>query len=119
MHHDKRLVLSAIKNGQSYLVNYCAGKIKNFSFFAHSGQKNWLMGEETIYSKDLNLSVKLPSKAHIKLIKDGKMFAKCFGSNLNISDPGPGVYRVEVYKGNIWPRPWIFSNHIYLRTQLG
>lgn len=115
LHHDKKLILSAIRNGQSYLVNYCAGKVKYFSFYAEKQRNRWLMGEETAYSQGMKVNVELAKKAHIKIIKNGRVLAKCHDSSLSLPNPGPGVYRVEVYKGNLWTRPWIFSNHIYLR----
>lgn len=114
-HHDRQLILSAIKNGQSYLVNHCAGEVEYFSFFAENNNRQHYIGEETMYVPGMNLVLSLPSDARIRVIKNGEVFASCIGKNLKLKDPGPGVYRVEVYKGSVWPRPWIFSNHIYLR----
>jgi len=53
----------------------------------------------------------------MRIIKDGFIFKKGYGSALTIRIDEGGVYRVEVLrKSRIFGwRPWIFSNPIYLR----
>lgn len=113
--HDRTLVLSAIKKGRSYLVNHCAGKVEKFSFYVQHSDQRWSMGEEIDYMPGMVLYINLPGKAHVRVIKNGSLYAQCTSQNLRLPNPGPGIYRVEVYKGTYWPRPWIFSNHLYLR----
>lgn len=112
---DRRRILSAIKKGRSYLVNHCAGKVEHFSFDLQHQDRCWHMGEEAPHCPGMVLRVELPQQAHVKVIKDGKPFSQSTTRALRLPNPGPGVYRVEVYKGKFWPRPWIFSNHIYIR----
>lgn len=113
---DRRTVLTAIKKGCCYLVNHCAGNVEHFSFYLKDKEQHWQMGEEVSHRPGLVLKVKLPVKAHMRIIKDGRVITQSTACSLRLPNPGPGVYRVEVYKGKIWPRPWIFSNHIYLRA---
>jgi hypothetical protein len=74
------------------------------------------MGKEGKFSPG-ELVVKVPRHGLIKIIKDGFIFKKGYGSGLTIRIDEGGVYRVEVLRKTAifgW-RPWIFSNPIYLR----
>lgn len=113
--NDRKIILSAIKNGRSYLVNHFAGHVKEFLFYLQHLNNKWHMGEEVKHRPGMTLNVILPEKAQLKLIKNGKVFLQSCTKVLHIPDPEPGVYRIEVYKGCLWRRPWIFSNHIYIR----
>lgn len=112
---DRVLILQALKKGCSYLVNHYAGGVNRFSFCVHLGDHCWCMGEEVDYDPSMILEIDLPTKAHLRVIKNGSLYAQCTTEKLRLPNPGPGVYRVEVYKGKFRPRPWIFSNHLYLR----
>lgn len=112
---DRVSILSALKKGRCYLVNHLVGPVEQFGFSLQHLGNTWYMGEEAKYSDGMVLNIKVPGIAHIRVIKNGNLFSKCTTNSLRLINPGPGVYRVEVYKGNIWPRPWIFSNHIYIR----
>lgn len=112
---DRSNILCALKKGCCYLVNHLVGQVEHFSFYLQDAEQCWQMGDEVTHKPGLVLRVKLPVKAHIKIIKDGKIFTQSKAKSLRLPNPQPGVYRVEVYKGRFWPRPWIFSNHIYLR----
>ncbi|SHF23384.1 PHP domain-containing protein [Desulforamulus putei] len=113
---DRRMILSAIKKGRSYLVNHFAGKVKQFSFYLQHQHRCWHMGEEAQHCPGMVFKIELPEKAHVRIIKDGRLFSQSTTRFVRLPNPGPGVYRVEVYKGTFWPRPWIFSNHIYVRA---
>lgn len=113
---DKHMILKALRKGHSYLVNYCAGHVKHFAFYLEDQGKVWSMGEEAKHRAGMSLNIKLEEKALIKVIKNGRLFSQSLAKSLRLRNPDPGVYRVEVFKGNFWPRPWIFSNHIYIRV---
>ncbi|GAB6157593.1 CehA/McbA family metallohydrolase [Desulfotomaculum varum] len=113
---DRQLILTALKQGRSYLVNHFAGKVRFFSFLIQHRNQYWHMGEEVKYRPGLVIKVTLPEPAQIRIIKDGKLFCQTHAGNVRLPETAPGVYRVEVYKGSWWPRPWIFSNHIYVRA---
>ncbi|ABO50480.1 hypothetical protein Dred_1962 [Desulforamulus reducens MI-1] len=116
VHRDRHIILSAIKSGRSYLVNHCAGRVEHFQFYLQHLNNQWHMGEEVKQRPNMSLNVILPTKAHMKVIKDGKLLLQRKTNFLRLPNPDPGVYRVEVYKGHVRPRPWIFSNHIYIRN---
>ncbi|GAB6180690.1 CehA/McbA family metallohydrolase [Desulfotomaculum defluvii] len=112
---DRKIILSAIKKGRCYLVNHCVGNVKGFLFYLQHLNDKWFMGEEVRYRPEMTLNIILSEKAHVKLIKDGRVFWQGRTKAVHMPNPETGVYRVEVYKGSIWRRPWIFSNHIYIR----
>ena len=58
-------------------------------------------------------SVKVPSSASIRLLRDGQIVHSKSGTSLKYEAETPGLYRVEAYKGR---RGWIFSNHIRVET---
>jgi hypothetical protein len=50
------------------------------------------------------------------LLKDGKVIAETSGDTLLNTVEDPGVYRVQAWlEIDGEPRPWIYSNPIYLR----
>ncbi|UCH00055.1 MAG: hypothetical protein JSU78_06410, partial [Deltaproteobacteria bacterium] len=91
---------------------------RGFNFyFNREGNKEMLgMGKEGKFSPG-ELVVRLPRDGLIRIIKDGSIFKREYGSGLTIRIDEGGVYRVEVLrKSRIFGwRPWIFSNPIYLR----
>ncbi len=74
------------------------------------------MGDEIAVQGAVTLQTKLPSRALIRLVKDGKVVKEVSGDTLTFSTDEPGAYRVEVYRRFLGKlRGWIFSNPIYLR----
>jgi len=75
------------------------------------------MGEERPFRPG-TLSIDVPSKGDIRLLKNGIVLKRWRGQmNVSYRVEERGVYRVEVYRRLFLfgPRPWIFSNPIYLR----
>lgn len=64
----------------------------------------------------LNLRVRLPVAASVRLLRNGQVVSQGFASSLAYQAWDAGVYRVEVWKER-WgkSRGWIFSNPIYVR----
>ena len=63
------------------------------------------------------LSARTPSRAKLRLLRDGDEIAAGVGQALDAEVEAPGVYRVEALrrsKGR--ERTWILSNPIYLRN---
>ncbi|MBM7855996.1 hypothetical protein JOC37_002419 [Desulfohalotomaculum tongense] len=114
--YDRRLILNALRNGRSYLLNYTAGHAEFFGFMAKYKDKRWHMGDEVNWFKGINLIGKIPRGACAKIIKDGKVIYKTGDSKIDIPAAEPGVYRMEVFRrrGKCLI-PWIYTNHIYLR----
>ncbi|MFH0910518.1 MAG: hypothetical protein V1918_03270 [Planctomycetota bacterium] len=71
------------------------------------------MGTETPYRPGQRLIVRTPERASIRLRMRGAVLAETRGEELVHEPSGAGEYRVEVF---LRGEPWIYSNHIYLRT---
>lgn len=116
--HDRLLVMEALREGSCFLANHAEGDPRGFTFLGrHQGR--WIpMGQEVTKQGDepVHLSVRLPfshaRKPHLRILKDGEVIAETVDCDLQAVDRGPGVYRVEAWRGE---RGWIFSNPIYVR----
>ena len=72
-----------------------------------------MMGD-TVHLKDtdIEISVKSPGDALLKLIRNGNILKETYHHELKSKVTEPGVYRIEAYlKG----RPWVYTNPIYVR----
>ena len=135
--HDRNLVLEALRQGHCWLGYDLAGPTEGFRFWAErensgagrgvsppSGQKPEesaavaLMGDSVLLAdgQALNLHVRSPEAANIRLLRNGRVVSQGFASSLAYQARDAGVYRVEVRKQR-WgkQRGWIFSNPIYVR----
>jgi len=71
-----------------------------------------MMGEERPFARGVRLEIRLPRKAEISWIADGRCRLRADSDRLEVSPCGPGVYRFEARVGG---RPWLFTNPFYLR----
>lgn len=109
---DKRNILNALKNGNSFISNNYYGDAKGFRFNAEHKGEIYGMGEDLILSslKDkVKLNCLVPKNAEIRLLKNGTVIDKISGTGAVWDYEGPGNYRVECWLGQIG---WIFSNNI-------
>jgi methylmalonyl-CoA mutase cobalamin-binding subunit len=104
LEHDRALVYDALREGRCYIANDQVAEARGFAF-SH-------MGEELPFEPGLELRVRTPQPAQIRLLRDGSIAAETDGSELYHSIELAGVYRVEVQLRN---RPWIYSNPAYFR----
>lgn len=114
----KKQILGALRDGSCYVSFDSLYPGKDFLFFATAGKEIVPMGAEIPYHRGISLHVKSPFKRSvIRFLCDGKLTGQEVGEELVINPPGPGMYRIEVYYrprlGR--PRPWIYSNPIYIR----
>jgi hypothetical protein len=71
------------------------------------------MGDEVHGGAPVEFRVKSPIPADIVLLRNGLAEAAADGRELEFTADGtPGVYRVEA---KVKGRPWLFTNHIYVR----
>jgi hypothetical protein len=115
---DRKQIIDAIRRGRSYLVNYHAGSVENFNFSAGCQDKQWYIGDELSWEKGLVFIFQLPKNSYARLIRNGRKILELKGVEVNeyLVDK-PGVYRLEVLK--IRGKrliPWIYTNHIYIRS---
>lgn len=109
---DRDAVMQALKDGHCYGALEIWGDTTGFAFTARNGERTLLMGDEAPFSPGWLFNIRLPAKAEIRIIHNGKEVFRNEQPSLTYQPPSPGVYRVEVWlKG----KPWIFSNPIHLR----
>lgn len=85
------------------------GDADRFMFVADDGGRRVVSGDSLDDHQGVKITVKLPSKATIRLVAGGNSVAETLSDGLDYAVPAPGLYRVEAWKGR---RGWIFSNHI-------
>lgn len=114
----KAQILDALREGCCYISFDSLYPGFGFQFYASVTDRSIQMGEETIFEKGMSLRVEVPSsRAVIKLIHNGRLFAEQNGREFACNVATAGFYRVEVYyrssTGRL--RPWIYSNPIYVK----
>ena len=70
------------------------------------GGERWLPGGPVAFE------VESPHECELRLLRNGAEMARTEGRTLKGTDERPGVYRVEA---RIEGKPWVFTNHIYVR----
>jgi hypothetical protein len=109
---DKAGVLQALKQGNSYVVNYRMGD--PFQFYAGMSGKNGkdvIFGEEITWEKGLRFYYRLPKIAKVTLIHNGKKIGMKRDEKGFFPIPTKGIYRLEITR---FGRGWIYTNHIYV-----
>lgn len=114
---DRKLVLSALAAGSSFVGYDLPAPTRGFRFSAQGKAGSASMGEEIELQDGVTFQIRLPAAAECRLIKDG-IPVKIWKSRdicTHIANQ-PGVYRVECYLNYLGKRRgWIFSNPIYVR----
>ncbi|MCB0727984.1 MAG: CehA/McbA family metallohydrolase [Ignavibacteriae bacterium] len=110
---DKKQILDALRNGNSFIVNNYHGSGKGFRFVAEYEGVNYSMGDEIKFDPEKNKKIILrtfvPESGLIRLIHNGKKVDELTGLEGIWDSDEKGSYRIEVWKAN---KGWIFSNHI-------
>lgn len=111
-HHDKEKILTALRNGKSFIVNNYHGSGRGFRFFADYDGKTYMMGDDVNYDKPgkkIILRTLVPEKSLVRLIKDGVCIDEVESMECIWDSDEKGCYRIECWKNG---KGWIFSNHI-------
>ena len=127
----KQQVLQALRQGHCFVAYDTIGDSTGFRFIATNPAGQILFtqasprdqagqGDEISLGslKLIQLTVEVPDRAEIRLLKDGQIIAQTRGQALTHTATEPGVYRVECYRVHKtrW-RGWIYSNPIYVRAE--
>jgi hypothetical protein len=115
---DARLVLDAIRNGDSYTSIEGIAHPARLLFTARSGKNAARSGEVLIADGPIRVDVRTnaPEGAHIVLLQNGQRVARSDGPSLSYENQNAqGVFRAEVYLGRDENTrvPWIVTNPIY------
>jgi hypothetical protein len=112
---DRAAVLGALAQGRFYIGIDALAPADGFSFTVlGAGGRRFTMGDEVDPSPSLRAVVggRMPRGVRIVLRRDGSVVGEA-ASGLDLSLPGPGVYRVEAWLPG-WPVPWVVTNPIYV-----
>ncbi|MBN2386182.1 MAG: CehA/McbA family metallohydrolase [Anaerolineales bacterium] len=113
---DRRLILNALAAGHCFIGYDLPASTDGFRFSAHGLEQNAILGDEIPIGRGVTLQIKLPARAEIHLLKNGRLVRKANAEALAYVTNEPGVYRVEAYRSFLGRRRgWIFSNPIYVR----
>lgn len=105
----KQQLYDAIVDCRMFFSNMRWGEADKFEFFAQNSSEKVICGGRLSDCNNSKITAKLPSKALIKLVHNGKTVLKVESDRIEYKDLRPGVYRLEAWKNN---KGWIFSNHI-------
>jgi len=108
---DQKNILIALKNGNSYIINYKRGNPYDFYAGIASKTESAVFGEELPLSKEMYFYFKLPKIARVRLIKNGKKIASKLDEKGRFTITQKGNYRLEIYRFGF---AWIFTNNIYI-----
>jgi len=117
---DRTAILNALRSGNAFVGYDALCSSRGFRFSAvRQGETEATMGEEIELRGDTHLIVKAPRRGIIRIIHDGLKVLEETAATVSYRLERPGTYRAEVMSVH-WlrrPRPWIFSNPIYVRKR--
>lgn len=109
----KTQIMESVKNSSVYIAQEKWKSSKGFEFYITDGLKTAYSGETLEKTGPAFVKVKLPQKALIKIIHNGKELCSGFADAFSAEAKEAGIYRVEAYQKKCFVyKPWIFSNHI-------
>jgi hypothetical protein len=115
----KKQIYSSLRSGNCYLAYDSLNSGNGFHYTAQlpDEEEPQLMGEWLTYRPGVTLQVKAPAgRPLIRMIRNGRLVAVTAEDSFSYKPAEPGLYRVEVYHRSLLgkPRPWIYSNPIFL-----
>jgi len=113
----KNQIISALRGGRCFISFDSLHPGGNFAYYALASGRHVPMGGEVKFEKGIKIEVKAPGdRPLVRLISGGRVVNEQTGKMLTFKPSGPGVYRVEVFHRPRFgkPRPWIYSNPIYI-----
>jgi hypothetical protein len=113
---DRRRIFRAISTGRCFVGYDLPASTRNFQFSAHGERGEVLMGGTLDMRFGATLQVHLPTRAQIRMIKDGHVIKTWRNDESAVHTVRePGAYRAEAYIYYLgkW-RGWIYSNPIFV-----
>ncbi len=112
---DSAAVLTALKEGRSFVSNFRHGDARGFRFWGMDAGALFGPGTERFFRPGAVLHARAPRPATMTLLRDGvEVFSA--GESLTFNVRQPGVYRLEVARRG---KAWIYTNPIWLRQAHG
>ncbi len=112
---DKAVVYEALNQGRTWVAYDLPASTRGFQFYARSGSARATVGEELKRLGAITLNIKIPLRAEVRLLRDGKVIRRTRKRDYEYTSAEPGIYRVEAYRSFRGRRVgWIFSSPIYV-----
>jgi PHP domain len=113
---DIKTVVQTLRYGRTYFALEYFREARGFCFFIVREGEEYYMGDEFTLAGQAELTVSLPAKSLVRVIRNGSLWAQQQTDNLALPVSEAGVYRIEAYLKSYGKfRPWIFSNPIFIR----
>ncbi|MFO7900966.1 MAG: CehA/McbA family metallohydrolase [Planctomycetota bacterium] len=109
---DVVALTDALAAGRCFAAYDLLGDATGTRFSARGGGEVAVMGDEVAEGGELEFAATVPLDAELTLVRNAEPAARETGTELVHRDARPGVYRVEARLRN---RPWVYTNHIYVR----
>lgn len=123
-HHDREVLLNAIRDGNMFVSFSGVEEARGFLFTASSDGNEVVMGDSLKSQKSAHLHVVMPDSDGVEtqIIWNGKMIASYNNvSTIDLPIVHPGEYRVQAFQKRVMlplfikrSFPWILSNPIYI-----
>ena len=104
-------VLGTLASGRCFLAFDGLADATGTRFQTADG--DLIMGEETVFEREVELEILLPLEASITLVRDGRSVKTETAESMRYRADIPGVYRVEARLNG---SAWLYTNPIYLRN---
>lgn len=114
----KQQVLGALRAGRCYISFDSLFPGKDFKFNVEHGNNRIEMGEVASYIDKMCLYASSPLPGSMmRLVRNGTVIKSLNSNYMEVNLTEPGIYRVEIFYRPRFgsPRPWIYSNPIYLK----
>ena len=108
----KAQILEALGRGRVIMANRYYGQADGANFVARSGDKMATVGDTLAGGEQFLLSVYVPRRSDIRILRDGEVVCRRNDTNLLLTTHQPGNYRAEARR---WGRTWILTNHIHVK----
>ncbi len=110
---EKEDILKALKNGNSYIINYKRGYPDNFYAGITDGKdKKAIFGQEIDFTKGLKLYFHSPYLVKAKCFRNGEKIAEHTDNKGVFEIKEKGNYRLEIERNF---KKWIYTNNIYVK----
>ncbi len=113
---DAAAIVHALAEGRAFLALDLWADARGFAFEGRRGGDRIRLGEAQPWDGPVDLAIRSPVAARLRLVRNGEMYAEADGLAMTVTVDAPGVYRVEAH---LEGRPWVFTNPVYLRAREG
>jgi len=126
-HHDRELLIKAIRDGNMFVGFSGLEQARGFLFTASSDTNEVMMGDSLRVEKSARLHIEMPDSNGVEtqIVWNGEIIATYNNaSSIDLPVIHPGEYRIQAFQKRVMlplfmkrSFPWILSNPIYIYRQ--